>query len=484
MAHDFEQLQAALNEAVAYHQTGRVDVAEDRYRAILKVAPDLPVVHNNLALALVAQKQLDEAVTHFKRAIKLDANYLDAYSNLGDAYRHAGKFADAVKSLKRAQKINPEFVQALGNLGNVYLDMGQPDDAVAAYSRGLELMPDQPDLTYNLGRAFYDQGRLDDAEAAFRKVLAVHNAHPLAHWNLSHVMLLQGRFREAWVEYEWRWHCPGFTTPLPKFEQPRWDGKDLGGRTILVYAEQGFGDTIQFCRYLPKLAATAGRVVMLCQPEVARLMESVEGVDHVVSNWNHLPPFDTHIPVMSLPLLMNSYTEADFPSAVPYLTAPAEGAEPVDHEGFKVGLVWAGRETHMGEAQRSLDPALLKPLTETPGCTFYALQEGARGKELKKAGLTKTVTDLGAQLADFGDTARIIDSLDLVIGVDTAVVHLAGALNKPVWTLLPTVCDWRWMREREDSPWYPSMRLFRQETRGDWKGVVRRVADALKEAAG
>ena len=485
MAQDLEKLQAELNEAVAFHQMGQVDEAEKRYLRLLQKAPDIPVIHNNLGLVLLAQKRVDEAIERLSQALKLDPQYPDACSNLGNAYRHAGRFEESIASFKQALEINPGFVQALGNLGNTYLDVGRLEDSEKAYRDGLKLIPEQPDLYYNLGRALYEQARWDDAEVAYRKTLSLNHNYPLAHWNLSHVMLLHGRFQEGWAEYEWRWQCPGFTTRVPNFDQPKWDGSDISGKTILVYAEQGFGDTMQFARYLPVLKSAGARVVFLCQAELGRLMETIDGLDAVVTDVSRLPAFDVHAPLMSLPLLTGMKAESDVPANSPYLRSPAEGAPSIAADAdLSIGLVWAGRASHMGEAQRSLELADLEPLTAVPGCRFYALQEGDQGEELARVGMEGSVIDLSANLGDFGDTARIIDSLDLVIGVDTAVVHLAGALHKPVWTLLPHICDWRWMLEREDTPWYPTMRLFRQTVRGDWATVVEQVSRELKKRAG
>ena len=480
MAQNLAKLQAEFEEAMRYHQLGQVDEAETRYRKLIKKAPKTPVLHNNLGLVLQAQHRVDEAVKQLERAVKLDRQYVDAYSNLGNAYRRAGKFDAAIKSFERALKLNPAFVQALGNMGNTFLDMGRLEDSEKAYRDGLDLIPDQPDLYYNLGRALYEQGRWDDAEESFRKTLSLNHAYPLAHWNLSHVMLLNGRFREGWLEYEWRWHCPGFTTQIPKFEQPRWDGKDISGKTLLVHAEQGFGDTIQFVRYLPGLSASGCRVIFLCQPELTRLLLDISGISQIVTEWTALPEFDLHTPLMSLPMLLGMNEETESPSSFPYLTPPADNRSALSHSGgMRVGLVWAGRESHSAEAKRSLDLAALKPLTEVTGCRFFSLHEDDRSEELAAAGMTDVVTDLSGQLSDFGDTARVIAELDLVIGVDTAVVHLAGALNVPVWTMLAKIGDWRWMLEREDTPWYPTMRLFRQAERDDWAPVISRIGREL-----
>ena len=480
MARDLNKLQAEFEEAMSYHQLGQVDEAETRYRKLMKKAPKTPALHNNLGLVLQAQHRVDEAVKQLERAVKLDRQYVDAHSNLGNAYRRAGRFDEAIKSLERALKLNPAYVQALGNLGNTYLDMGRLEESEKAYRDGLDLLPDQPDLYYNLGRVLHEQGRWEDAEQSFRKTLSLNNAYPLAHWNLSHVLLLQGRFWEGWIEYEWRWHCPGFTTQIPKFDQPRWDGKDISGKTLLVYAEQGFGDTVQFARYLPALSASGCRVIFLCQPELRRLMHDISRVEEIITDWTALPEFDVHTPLMSLPMLLGMREETEIPRDFPYLTPPADGADaPSGTAGLKVGLVWAGRESHLLEAQRSLDVVQLRALTEVAGCHFFALHEDDYSDELVSAGMADAVTDLSGKLSDFGDTARIIASLDLVIGVDTAVIHLAGALNVPVWTMLAKTGDWRWMLEREDTPWYPTMRLFRQAERGDWSPVISRIAQEL-----
>jgi len=478
------QLQEKLNQAVAHHQTGKVMEAEAAYREILAEAPDIPVVLNNLGLVLLAQGKLDEARASIERAIELEPGYVDAHSNLGNALRHAGDLDGAVKCFRHALALNPDYVQALGNLGNTLLDMGQLTESEDAYRRGLEIVPEQPDLYYNLGRALYEQARWEDAEAAFRKTLSLNHGYPLAHWNLSHVLLLQGRFREAWPEYDWRWHCPGFTTRIPDLGKPRWNGDDIAGKSILVFAEQGFGDTIQFARYLPMLADAGATVNFLCQPELERLLGTVEGIQEITSNLTKLPAYDVFCPLITLPFLLGTDEEKDVPAAVPYVTPPEDGPSAPDGDGLKVGLAWAGRATHGTERQRSLDLDAFRPLLEVPGCRFISLQEGERRGDIGAAGLDRMIADPGDDVADFADTGRLIMDLDLVIAVDTAVAHLAGALNKPVWTLLPKICDWRWMLDRADSPWYPSMRLFRQTEYGDWQGVMDEVTGALTEQAG
>ena len=463
------------------HHLGRVGEAETEYRAILREFPDNPVVNNNLGIALVAQKRYSEAIEHLRQAIQASPDYAEAHCNMGNALRHAGDLEIAKEAFDHALKLNPEFVQALGNLGNTHMDLGELDDAEACYKRAVKIMPDIPDLHYNLGRVLYEQANWDAAEDAFRQTLKLNGSHPLAHWNLSHTLLMNGEYSEAWPHYEWRWRCPGFTTQIPDFGKPRWNGSSLDKRTILVFAEQGFGDTIQFIRYVPKLTAAGATVEILCQPELERLFAGVEGINGITSNTDELPPFDVHCPLISLPLLTDADSDT-VPADIPYIAVPDGGAAlPDAGEGLKIGLVWVGRSTHAMEEQRSLRPDVLAPVLDVEGCQFFALHDAAERGNLAAAGLADMVTDLSDLIDDFGDTARLIDELDLLISVDTAAAHLAGALGKPVWTLLPFIPDWRWMADRTDSPWYPSMQLFRQHDRNDWGGVMADVAAALRK---
>jgi hypothetical protein len=330
-------------------------------------------------------------------------------------------------------------------------------------------------------------GRYEEAMPCLERAIGLRPDLAIIHWNRAIALLLEGRLTEGWAEAEWRF---AYTPALRRdFPQPAWDGRsDLAGRTILLHAEQGLGDAIQFCRYAPMVAARGGgdRVVLECQPELAALLTTAPGVAQVVRRGDPLPPFELHCPLLSLPHRFGT-TLATIPAAVPYLTPDPDKVRAwqsrlaADGPGRKVGLAWAGSPGHANDRQRSCRLSDFAPLANVPGVTFYSLQLGPTGEQATNPPPGLRLLDPTADLRNFADTAALVANLDLVISVDTAVVHLAGALAKPTWVLLPFNPDWRWLRDREDSPWYPTMRLFRQSERGNWKSTIERVASELRE---
>jgi hypothetical protein len=301
-------------------------------------------------------------------------------------------------------------------------------------------------------------------------------------------LLSRGEFPEGWQEYEWRWKCKDFPAHLRIFTQPRWDRSPLEGRTILLHTEQGFGDAIQFIRYLPQVKQWGGKIQIACRAELVRLFQANSQGCQILAPGEPLPSFDVYSPFLSLPRIFAT-TLDNIPSVVPYLHAEADDAKKwqhrlADHSSTtNVGLVWAGNAAHQNDRNRSITLAKFAPLAQVPNVRFFSLQKGSPAAQSKSLPAGMMLTDWTEELNDFSDTAALIANLHLVIAVDTAAVHLAGALGKPVWTLLPFVADWRWMLEREDTPWYPTMRLFRQTSEGDWKGVIDRVAHSLSEFA-
>lgn len=465
-------------------QVGRNDAAVELIEIALKIKPNYPEALGNLGNALKNKGQLDEAIAAYRRAIALRPNYPEAWSNLGSALNGKGHHDEAIAAHRRAIALNPNTPVAHYNLGNVLKDKGQLDEAIAAYRQAIRLRANYPDAHFNLGAAMGDKGQLVEAIEEYRRAIALDPNYAEAHWNLALALLARGEFIEGFKEHQWRWDCPG----LPgrrNFAQPQWDGFPLEGRTILLHAEQGFGDTLQFIRYAPLVAARGATVIVGSVPELHRLLQRTRGVARWLASGEALPPFDAHCPLMSLPLAMGTTLET-IPQSVPYVFADAQAVAvwreklAGDTDQLKVGLAWAGSPAHANDRNRSLSLAALAPLGQVRGVSFYSLQKGDPAHQAKNPPPGLELIDRTEELQDFADTAALIANLDLVISVDSAVAHLAGAMGKPVWTLLPFTTDWRWLLEREDTPWYPSMRLFRQMGRGEWASVIERVVEALR----
>jgi hypothetical protein len=326
-----------------------------------------------------------------------------------------------------------------------------------------------------------EQLKLDEAEASFRRAIELRTDFADAHNDLAMCLLLRGDFSQGWQEYEWRWKLPEIRRIDPKIPGPAWDGSPLDGESIFLHAEQGFGDTIQFARYIPMVAQRGARVILACQPEVAPLIRQIEGIERIILPGEPRPACDTHLPLLSLPRIFETRLDT-IPAKVPYIHADPERAEHwksrlAEHAGsLKVGLCWSGRAMHSRDIFRSIPPEQLAPLASVEGVRFFSLQKGAATAP------PIPLIDPTPELHDFSDTAALINNLDLVITVDTAVAHVAGAMGKPVWLLLSFCPDWRWLLERPDSPWYPTARVFRQASAGDWRAVMLDVANALAAA--
>ncbi len=339
----------------------------------------------------------------------------------------------------------------------------------------------------NLGITLLDSGQLDEAIVQLQRVIAREPKHVSAHWNLAIAYLLRGDWTNGWQEYEWRWNAGVILSPPRQFRQAVWNGGDLGGRTILLHAEQGMGDTMQFVRYAPLVAGRGGRVILECQPPLKRLLERMDGVEKVVVWGEQLPDFDAHCPLGSLPKVMGT-TINNLPNELPYLHADkgeisAWGERVSKRPGaVNIGLVWAGNPKFHGQALRSPGRlSALASLAQIDGARFFSLQKDVADEQSRTPPSGMNLVDWTSELHDFAATAALIDNLDLVISSDTAAAHLAGAMGKKVWVMLPRSPDWRWMLHREDSPWYPSMRLFRQQRVGNWESVVDCMAEELKK---
>ena len=429
--------------------------------------------------------QLDAAIAACRRAIALKPNSPKASVNLGNALAAKGQFDEAMAAYRHVLAIRPDYAEAHCNLANVLREKGELDEALAACRQAIALNPNLPETYVNLGNVLIDKGQLDEAIATYRQAMAIKPDYAEAHHNLGLSLLMRCEFEQGWLEYEWRWKSRSFSSPRRGFSQPRWDGGDLKGRTILLYAEQGIGDTIQFIRYLPMVVERGGKIFVETQKELIRLLRQLPGVERWIARGDALPAFDVHCPLMSLPRLFNT-TLQTIPSQKDILLPDPALAQAwrlrleQQPPGFKVGLVWAGRPTHKNDRNRSISLSLLAPLATVEGISFYSLQKGEAARQTADPPAGMRIIDWTDELHDFADTAALIAQLDLIISVDTAVVHLAASMGKPVWMLIPFVPDWRWTLNRDDSPWYPTIRLFRQTAFGDWPGVIGRVVEAAR----
>jgi tetratricopeptide (TPR) repeat protein len=476
-----------FNLATVLWKQGRLTEADACYRTALSFKPDYAEAWDNLGTVLKGQDKHDAAIASYRRAIEVNPNYPDAHNNLGTALLEQGQTEGAIGCYRQALSLKPDYPEAHFNLGTAIWDLGQPTAAVACYQNAIALRPNNPDALLNLGTALKELGRLDEAAACYRKVLVLEPQHPEAHCNLGIVLLAQGKLAEGWQEHEWRWQTPQLIKVRRDFEQPLWRGEASPGRTLLIHAEQGFGDTIQFCRYAKRAAARGLRVILEVQPPLVRLLQGLPGVAQVIGRGEALPPFDVHCPMLSLPLAFG-VTLATLRGPGPYLQAdPAQAAAwrtrlpGMIGPGPRIGLVWAGNPRNHSrglaavDRRRSLAPNRLAPLFKVRGLRFVSLQKGG-----PQAPSEFPLTDVMDEMQDFADTAALIANLDLVISVDTAVAHLAAALGKPVWLLDRFDACWRWFTGRRDSPWYPGLRLYRQPQSGDWESVLEEVTDDLR----
>ncbi len=508
---DFEE--AHFNAGSILLEHGNLDGATIHLERALALRPDCAETHHALGMLQAKEGKSDEAAASYRRALDLRPEFVEALNNLGNLCASGGKPQGAIACYERALAIEPDRAEAHNNLGAVYRDQGRLEEATTCYRRALALKPDYPEAHTNLGIVLRDQekleesaacheralaispdfaeahnnlgntlrslGRVEDARSSYERALDLDPGSVEARWNRSLVALLQGDYATGWRDYEVRYRRKR-NTPR-SFPQPLWRGDLLEGATILLYAEQGLGDTIQFLRYVPRVQAAGGSVILDVPASMMRLAGQIPGLAAIVKSGDSLPPFAWHCPLMSLPLAFGMTLES-IPAAVPYLTIPEEALRdaqvlPWPRDGLRAGLVWSGNPQYLEDRIRSIPFSCFQPLLDLDSARFFSLQMGPAAAQMPP--MEPRVNDLQSAIRDLADTAALISQLDLVITVDTAVAHLAGALARPTWVLLPFAPDWRWLTSREDSPWYPTARLFRQPRPGDWGSVIDRVRAEL-----
>ena len=459
------------------------------YRRTLLLAPRRAEAYANLAACLLAAHCPADSEGAARAALALAPERAEAWNNLGNVLFELRAYEAALSAFRRARRIVPSFTDACINEGGLRLDLGQAEEGAALSRLALVLAPDLPGPYNNLGNAALLAGRLAEADAVFRRALLIAPHDAQLHFNRAAALLKQGKMQEGWAEYEWRRRTASALRRRRPDDPPDWPGGDPAGRTLLLSGEQGYGDVLQFCRFAPWLAARGARVVLRVERPLIRLMRSLPGVERVIAPDEVPPSCDVHLPLMSVPGAFG-LSLAEIPAQLPYLAAKPAAVKGWKRRldsvpGIKIGLVWSGdprpgqRAAHLLDRRRSLSLAQLGVLSKVEGMTLISLQKGAPAAQLAEAqGLA--VIDWTQELDDFADTAALVSALDLVISVDTAVAHLAGALGRPVWILSRFDGCWRWLEERQDSPWYPTARLFRQKRPGDWTAPLDALRQALK----
>ena len=467
--------------------------------------------YENLAAALRDLRQEEAAIDALRMAIRFEPDYAPSFVKIGVILSENGRLAEAIAEFEHAAKLQPQWDEPAKQmeiartrpagraterllprdiqdarvclaLSATLTQLHRHTEAIEAAERAIEIQPKAPDPLINLGWLYAVVGDHEKAIAACERAVALDPNNGPAYWNMGLTTLLRGDFQRGWELHEWRKKCPGFR--LANHPQPHWNGEPLEGKTILLWYEQGLGDTIQFVRYVPMVAALGAKIVLSVQPELHRLIEGSIPVERFAAPGQPAPDADFQCALMSLPFVFKTNLQT-IPGQTPYLAPAADlverwrGRIAPYRDRLRVGLAWAGRVGHINDAMRSMHVRQLAPLSAS-GAALFSLQKWKMGLGASRADPSMPLIDWTGELADLADTAALIANLDLVIAVDTAVAHLAAAMNKPVWLLLPKAPDWRWLLGRDDSPWYPSMRIFRQTTLGDWEPIIERVAGELK----
>jgi tetratricopeptide (TPR) repeat protein len=483
---------ALANLGSCLTELGRLDEAVEACESAIAVDPDHAYAYANLGAALHAQGKFKDAVAALRRAIAIEPANVKAHANLGAALPEVGEFDEAIKACERAISLDPNYAPAHTHHGIALDRQGDFAASVAAHRQAVVADPGSAIAHTGLAVALGSVGELDEALATSHRAVTLAPANPEVRFNHAQLLLMNGHFESGFDDLRWIRKCRLWAHSYPSFNEPEWQGDGFAGRTLLLFSDAGLGDTIQFVRYLPMVAAKGGKVVLQVQPTLVRLLRTMTGVTMtdvmILPHGEPLPRFDMQLPLMHLPHIFGTTLDS-VPADVPYLHADPAQIE-IWRSSFrnvaalKVGVVCAGNPRHKGDRHRSLAAEAVLPRLTMPGVQLYSLQKEPRPTDVPVlARLGADVIDLAPALGDFTDTAAAIAALDLVISVDTSVAHLAGAMGRPVWMLLPYALDWRWLRDREDSPWYPSLRLFRQQQPQAWDGVLTRVAAELARTA-
>ena len=466
--------------------------AEECYRQALSLQPENADARRRLARMLAAagsarqeRGEIEAAIADYEESLALEQEQAQVLNNLGNLYKNCGRLEDAIAAYRSAIDADGSLAEAHFNLGTAFFESGERAQAIAQCRTALALRPAFAEASVRLGLLLEQEGDAPGATACYRDAIAARPDFAEAHFNYALRLLLAGNFEKGWEEYEWRLRLPELEPLWPFAGRPRWDGSPLEGKTILLYAEQGLGDAIQFARFAPLVAERGGRVILNCAASLMALFENLPGVAALADRSKPAPAFDVCCSLLSLPRIFRT-TLATLPAQSPYLHADPEKLRrwnarlAADSARLKVGVVWATQSSNKSAQSRSLDLEMLAPLAAAGDVLFCSLQKGPAADRIAHAPAGMRIVDCGRELADFSDSAALIGSLDLVISIDTAAAHLAGAMAKPIWLMTDWPPEWRWLLGRDDSPWYPTMRLFRRARAQSWQDVIARLAEALR----
>jgi tetratricopeptide (TPR) repeat protein len=475
-----------LNLANAYLHLKKYDQAITHYLKSIQLNPKVSKPYFGLGLCYNELKIWDLAIQNYIYSIQLEPASQVAYLNLGGCLEKKKMFPAAIESYEKAIQLNPNYHEAFNNLGNANKELGQFDQAISYFEKAITIHPSYAEAYSNLGNVYKESGHVTESIINYKKAISIQPDLAGAHWNLSLSQLLLGNFSEGWLGYEWRWKYDN--TPLVwqkrEFKQPTWLGNEiLKDKTIFIYAEQGFGDTIQFFRYIPLILELGANVIVEVQPPLMSLFDHFKGKCILLAQGAEVPDFDYKCPLMSLPLAFKTDIHT-IPKPHGSVTTDALKMQKwglvLEEKAIpKIGLVWSGSPTHANDMRRSLSLEQLIPYLPQ-NAQYFSLQRELRESDQRTLANHPEITHFGALLEDFSDTAALCELMDIVISVDTSVAHLAGAIGKPTWVLLPYNPDWRWLLDRKDSPWYPSMQLFRQKKSGDWDSALQPLQSALE----
>ena len=474
------------NRGTALKELGRLDEALLDYEKAINHKLDFAQAYYNRGNALKELQRFNDAMSDYNKAIEIKPDYAESYNNLGNVLKELKRFDEAIFHYEKAISIKSDYAESYSNCGLVLQQIKRLDDALLYCKKAVLIKPQDADLHINYGNALQENRQFDEALFSYEKALVLRPEYPEAHWNLSLHNLLVGNLNAGWKGYEWRWKCKKMLKNIPvrNFSQPLWLGaQSPKDKTILLYAEQGLGDTIQFCRYVPLVAQLGAKIVLEIQAPLVKLLSHSEGVGQVFTQGDQLPEFDFQCPLLSLPLVFR--TEIDsIPQAVHIhldeMKLKYWQAQLGTRKTMRVGIVWSGNPSHKNDHNRSMALSDLIPFLPSE-CEIFSLQKEIRDHDREVLTKNPKIRHFGNVLQDFTDTAVLCQLMDLIISVDTSIVHLAGSIGKRTWVLVPYDPDWRWLLERSDSPWYPSAELFRQEEHGNWNSPLRKIKTRLEE---